>query len=90
MKYNIGQVFYLERNGELKTVEVEDMCYVLKNGKINNKKYITEWELEEAIENGDVQLTPEVYIQNKIAEKRNQLKQIQEELDILEKGIGDN
>lgn len=85
-KYNIGQKLFVERRGECESIEILDICYVL-DGRINNKKYITEWELEEAIKNNDVQLTPEIYRKKKIAEKRNQLKKLQDELDSLEKGI---
>lgn len=84
MKYNIGQKLFVERNGKLKTIEIEDICYDLGNGRINNKKYITEWELDEAIDSGSVLLTSEIYKQKKIAEKKEQLKKLQEELKIME------
>lgn len=82
-KYDINQLLFVERNGECKPIEIVDICYVL-DGRINNKKYITEWELDEAIDSGAVQLTPEFFRQKKIAEKRAQLNKLQKELSELE------
>jgi len=82
-KYDINQLLFVERKGECESIEIMDICYVL-DGRINNKKYITEWELDEAIDSGDVQLTPEVFRQKKIAEKRAQLNKLQKELSELE------
>lgn len=82
-KYNIGQKLFVERKGECESLEIVDICYVL-DGRINNKKYITEWELDEAIDSGAVQLTPEFFRQKKIAEKKAQLNKLQKELSDLE------
>lgn len=82
-KYDIKQKLFVERKGECKSIEIVDICYVL-DGRINNKKYISEWELDEAIDSGVVQLTQEVFRQKKIAEKRAQLNKLQKELSELE------
>lgn len=82
-KYNIGQTLFVERKGECESVNIIDICYVL-DGRINNKKYITEWELDEAYTNGTVQLTQEVFRQKKIAEKKEQLNKLQKEISELE------
>lgn len=82
-KYDIKQLLFVERKGECEPIEIVDICYVL-DGRINNKKYITEWELDEAIDSGTVQLTPEFFRQKKIAEKRAQLNKLQKELSELE------
>lgn len=82
-KYNIGQKLFVERNGECKPIKIVDICYVL-DGRINNKKYITEWELDEAIDSGAIQLTPEVFRQKKIAETKEQISKLQKELSELE------
>lgn len=84
IKYDIGQILYVERNGECKPIEIVDICYVL-NGRINNKKYITEWELDDAYMDGTVQLTPEFFRQKKIAETKEQISKLQKKLDELEK-----
>lgn len=82
-KYNIGQTLFVERRGECEPINIIDICYVL-DGRINNKKYITEWELDEAIDSGTVQLTQEVFRQKKIAEKKEQLSKLQKEISELE------
>lgn len=82
-KYNIGQKLFVERRGECESINIIDICYVL-DGRINNKKYIAEWELEDAIYSGAVQLTPEVFRQKKIAEKKEQLSKLQKEISELE------
>ena len=82
-KYDIKQLLFVERKGECEPIEIVDICYVL-DGRINNKKYITEWELDEAIDSGAVQLTPEFFRQKKIAEKKAQLNKLQKELSELE------
>lgn len=83
-KYNIGQKLFVERKGECESIKIVDIYYVL-DGRINNKKYITEWELDEAIDSGIVQLTPEIFRQKKIAEKKEQLSKLQKEISELEK-----
>lgn len=85
IKYNIGQTLYVERNGECKPIKIVDICYVLDGkSRINNKKYISEWELVEAIDSGVVQLTPEFFRKKKIAEKKEQLSKLQKEISELE------
>lgn len=83
-KYDIKQTLFVERNGECKPIKIVDICYVL-DGRINNKKYITEWELDGAIDSGTVHLTPEFFRQKKIAETKEQLNKLQKELNELEK-----
>ena len=84
-KYNIGQTLYVERNGECKPINIIDICYVLDGGRINNKKYITELELDDAYMNGTVQLTQEFFRQKKIAETKEQIDKLQKKLSELEK-----
>jgi hypothetical protein len=83
-KYDIGQTLYVERNGECKPINIIDICYVL-DGRINNKKYISEWELDDAYMDGTVQLTQEFFRQKKIAETKEQIGKLQKELSELEK-----
>lgn len=83
-KYNIGQKLFVERRGECESIDIIDICYVL-DGRINNKKYISEWEIGEAIDSGAVQLTPEIFRKKKIAEKKEQLSKLQKEINELEK-----
>lgn len=82
-KYDIKQLLFVERNGECKPIQIVDICYVL-DGRINNKKYISEWELDEAIDSGIVQLSPEFFRQKKIAETKEQISKLQKELNELE------
>lgn len=85
MKYMIGDVFYKESNNRLVKVEIKDVVYIIGNGTINGKKYITDKDIEKAFDNKEIHTSEDFYIQKQVAEKKHLIEILENEIKELEK-----
>ena len=86
MKYKTGDIFYKEDKGHnrLSKVKITKIVYVIGNGLINGKKYVTDEDIDKAIKEGSLSATPDTYRLKKLVEKKQQLEQLQKEIEELE------
>lgn len=85
MKYNKGNKFYkINYRDQLVSLEIEDIYYKIKGGTIDNRLYLTEKELDSALENNLIYLNKDTYNKMKRGKLVAEIEKLQNELNSLD------
>lgn len=85
MKYKIGDKFYRYVSGRVLTIEIADIRYKLKGGRIMNFKYPSDEDIDNAILSEHITTTYDSSKSKAIRKRLTEIERLTEEIENIKK-----